>query len=158
MKIKFDRYTFEVHDRIAWLITKLSGHGSIAVFLDNNTGFVVEIESHNFLTSQNHGTSEIDTIEIFGTQIAAPKDRDTGPTGNIDTSNLSSRCILYNFATETYLDIAGDSALSIMGLPQDHKLKIDGEEYNIYFGHLELYAAGCPKFNPVRMHGSIRPA
>lgn len=157
MKIKFEQHTFEVHDRIAWLIAKLSGLGSVAVFLDNDTGFEVKIESHNFLTKENYGTVEIDTIEIFGTQTSVPKGRDTAPTANADTSNFSPRCILYNYATETYLDIAGDSALSIMGLPQNHKLKIDGQAYEIYFGRLELHATGCPRFNPVRMLGSLHP-
>lgn len=152
MKFKFERHTFYVHDRIASLMTKLIGHASIGVELGDNNGFIVKTESHNFITNGNDHDSEINTIEIFGTRTSAAQDHDTSDTG---VSDLQPRCTLYNRDTQTYIDIFGESALSIMGVPQGHKLKIDGKEYIISFNYLWISAVGCPRFNPLRMHGTI---
>lgn len=153
MKFRFQQHTFEVQDRIAWAITKLSGRGMISVYNGNNHIFTASVESHNFQTKETNGEIEIEAIEIFGTKNLAAQDHDTGDT--LNNLDYSPRVSLWNRTTKTTLDILGDSALSIMGYPQDRRLKIDSTEYEIEFTSLIVHVANDSRFNPVQLLGTI---
>lgn len=155
MKFRFQEHSFEVQDQIAWAITKLSGHGAISVLLGNNKSFTANVESHNFQTKQTNGNIEIEAIEVFGTRSYAAQVPDNGDTRDINTSNFSTKLSLWNMSTRSYLEIFGDSALSIMGYPHDRTLKIDSTEYRIEFSLLTLHATDQPGFNQVSLLGTI---
>ncbi|MBH3428465.1 hypothetical protein [Pseudomonas alkylphenolica] len=155
MKFRFQQHTFEVQDQIAWAITKLTGRGTIRVVNGNKHIFTASVESHNFQTKETNGNIGIEAIEIFGTKHFAAQDHDTGDTRDIKISSFSPRVTLWNRTTNTYLDIFDDSALSIMGYPQDQRLKIDSTEHKIEFTSLELHIVDQPGSNLVQLLGTI---